>query len=107
MSLDGFVAGPNDSPENSLGDGGDRLFKWYFSGGATHGDRHCQHADGSAAGNRPADQLFRIQREIRLAGGSRNGTRNCRGGDFVPRIAFSKKQNSPTIFRRAVLYRGF
>ncbi len=32
MSLDGFVAGPNDGPENSLGDGGDRLFKWYFSG---------------------------------------------------------------------------
>jgi dihydrofolate reductase len=36
MSLDGFVAGPNDGPENSLGDGGDRLFKWYFSGDATH-----------------------------------------------------------------------
>jgi dihydrofolate reductase len=34
MSLDGFVAGPNDSPDNSLGDGGDRLFKWYFSGDA-------------------------------------------------------------------------
>ena len=32
MSLDGFVAGPNDGPENSLGDGGDRLFQWYFSG---------------------------------------------------------------------------
>ena len=32
MSLDGFIAGPNDSPENPLGDGGDRLFKWYFSG---------------------------------------------------------------------------
>lgn len=32
MSLDGFVAGPNDSPENGLGDGGDALFKWYFSG---------------------------------------------------------------------------
>ena len=32
VSLDGFVAGPNDSPENALGDGGDRLFKWYFSG---------------------------------------------------------------------------
>ncbi len=36
MSLDGFVAGPNDSPDNALGDGGDRLFKWYFSGDATH-----------------------------------------------------------------------
>jgi dihydrofolate reductase len=32
MSLDGFVAGPNDGPENGLGDGGDRLFKWYFTG---------------------------------------------------------------------------
>jgi dihydrofolate reductase len=32
MSLDGFVAGPNDGPENGLGDGGDKLFTWYFSG---------------------------------------------------------------------------
>jgi dihydrofolate reductase len=32
MSLDGFVAGPNAGPENGLGDGGDRLFKWFFSG---------------------------------------------------------------------------
>jgi dihydrofolate reductase len=32
MSLDGYVAGPNDSPENGLGDGGEGLFKWYFSG---------------------------------------------------------------------------
>ena len=32
MSLDVFVAGPNDGPENGLGDGGDRLFEWYFSG---------------------------------------------------------------------------
>jgi dihydrofolate reductase len=31
-SVDGFVAGPNDSPENGLGDGGDALFSWYFSG---------------------------------------------------------------------------
>lgn len=32
VSLDGFVAGPNDSPEKGLGDGGEALFKWYFSG---------------------------------------------------------------------------
>jgi dihydrofolate reductase len=32
MSLDGFVAGPNDGPENGLGDGGNGLFTWYFSG---------------------------------------------------------------------------
>jgi dihydrofolate reductase len=32
MSLDGFVAGPNDGPENPLGDGGEWLFAWYGSG---------------------------------------------------------------------------
>src|SRR4026208_151334 len=32
MSLDGFVAGPNDGPENGLGDGGEGLFNWYFNG---------------------------------------------------------------------------
>jgi dihydrofolate reductase len=32
MSLDGFVAGPNDGPENGLGDGGEQLFHWYNSG---------------------------------------------------------------------------
>jgi dihydrofolate reductase len=32
MSLDGFIAGPNDNPDNGLGDRGDVLFKWYSSG---------------------------------------------------------------------------
>ena len=32
ISLDGFVAGPNDGPENGLGDGSERLFQWYYSG---------------------------------------------------------------------------
>ena len=32
VSLDGFVAGPNDNPDNGLGDGGDALFNWYFGG---------------------------------------------------------------------------
>ncbi len=32
VSLDGFVAGPNDNPDNGLGDGGEALFRWYDSG---------------------------------------------------------------------------
>ncbi len=32
MSLDGFIAGPNDGPERPLGEGGERIFAWYFSG---------------------------------------------------------------------------
>jgi dihydrofolate reductase len=32
MSLDGFIAGPNDGPQSPLGEGGERLFAWYSSG---------------------------------------------------------------------------
>jgi dihydrofolate reductase len=32
MSLDGFIAGPNVSLENGLGDGGERLHDWIFAG---------------------------------------------------------------------------
>jgi dihydrofolate reductase len=32
MSLDGYIAGPNDGPGNPLGDGGQALFAWYSSG---------------------------------------------------------------------------
>lgn len=32
VSLDGFVAGSNDSPDNGLGDGGERLHDWVFNG---------------------------------------------------------------------------
>jgi dihydrofolate reductase len=32
MSIDGFVAGPNEGPDNGLGDGGHRLHEWAFAG---------------------------------------------------------------------------
>ena len=32
MSLDSFIAGPNDGPGQPLGEGGERLFAWYSSG---------------------------------------------------------------------------
>ena len=31
MSLDGFIAGPNEGPGNGLGDGGPRLHEWAFT----------------------------------------------------------------------------
>jgi dihydrofolate reductase len=33
MSLDGFIAGPNEGPDNGLGDGGERLHDWAIPGG--------------------------------------------------------------------------
>jgi dihydrofolate reductase len=32
MSLDGFIAGPNEGPGNGLGDGGHRLHEWVMTG---------------------------------------------------------------------------
>ena len=31
MSLDGYIAGPNDEPGNPGGDGFDRLHEWYVT----------------------------------------------------------------------------
>ena len=31
ISLDGFIAGPNEGPGNGLGDGGHRLHEWFLS----------------------------------------------------------------------------
>jgi dihydrofolate reductase len=33
MSLDGFIAGPNEGPDNGLGDGGHRLHEWAMADG--------------------------------------------------------------------------
>ena len=33
VSVDGFVAGPNEGPDNGLGDGGHRLHEWLMTGG--------------------------------------------------------------------------
>jgi dihydrofolate reductase len=35
MSLDGFVAGPNETPDNGLGDNGRRLHWWFSKGRGT------------------------------------------------------------------------
>ncbi len=37
MSLDGFVAGPNDGPGQPLGEGGERLFEWFSAGDTEYG----------------------------------------------------------------------
>ena len=36
MSLDGFIAGPNERPDNGLGDGGHRLHEWVLAGADDH-----------------------------------------------------------------------
>jgi dihydrofolate reductase len=50
MSLDGFVAGPNDRPGNGLGDGGERLHEWVVATAAwrrEHGLEGGEHSEES------------------------------------------------------------
>lgn len=58
MSLDGFIAGPNASPENGLGDGGARLHEWLFH----------EPVRGSGIPNRPAGTNGDVYGELLATG---------------------------------------
>jgi dihydrofolate reductase len=63
MSLDGFVAGPNETPDHGLGDGGQRLHDWLIADAgpeADGGDEHLQRSiRGSISGvNRQVVEEF-------------------------------------------------
>ena len=45
MSLDGFIAGPNERPDNGLGDGGHRLHEWALTGADADADADRKRAD--------------------------------------------------------------
>jgi hypothetical protein len=63
MSLDGFIAGPDEGPGNGLGDGGHRLHEWAMTGGDVDleaarrsGGVNCQVVEEFMRGRRrPAD----------------------------------------------------
>jgi dihydrofolate reductase len=46
MSLDGFITGPNERPDNPLGDGGHRLHEWFMP----HADADHKEVSGRLAG---------------------------------------------------------
>ena len=49
MSVDGYIAGPNDGPGNGLGDGGERLHYWVFGGPWTYAAPQGEPAGEDAA----------------------------------------------------------
>jgi dihydrofolate reductase len=46
MSLDGFIAGPNEGPGNGLGDGGHRLHEWFAAGADADHDATARRLPG-------------------------------------------------------------
>src|SRR6186713_2218303 len=50
MSLDGFIAGPNEGPGNGLGDGGHRLHQWALPDGGLEAIRRAGGVNGQIVG---------------------------------------------------------
>jgi dihydrofolate reductase len=55
MSLDGFIAGPNERPDNGLGDGGHRLHEWFWGSEPT---------DASGVPGRPSGVNGQVMDEV-------------------------------------------
>ena len=54
VSVDGFIAGPDDGPEQGLGAGGERLHAWLRDGGA----EPAEHRPADAANGRVFDEMM-------------------------------------------------
>ena len=74
MSLDGFIAGPNQTVEQPLGEGGDRLHEWIY-GLETFRERH-----GETGGTRNADDDV-LRESIDATGAVLMGRRMFSGGE--------------------------
>lgn len=89
MSLDGFITGPNEGPDNGLGDGGERLHEWIFQG---RGDHPKQAVGGLGGVNRQIVNEFMSTGAV-IAG---RGTFEAAGGwggdhhDGVPIYVLSR-----------------
>jgi dihydrofolate reductase len=56
MSLDGFIAGPNEGPGNGLGDGGDRLHEWWPPG--AEADREANSGPRAGVNGQVVDEFM-------------------------------------------------
>jgi dihydrofolate reductase len=101
MSLDGFITGPNESPDNPLGDGGHRLHEWALGPDAEQAEHHGQALDRLSGADREVWEEMMSTGAV-LAG---RGTFEPAGGwngdhhDGVPIFILSRHEPSPEFAR--------
>ena len=88
MSLDGFIAGPNESLDNGLGDGGHRLHEWFMTGGDASisrpsAVRAASTARSSTSSCRPARSSRAGGPSSRPAAGAATTTTACRSSSSL------------------------
>jgi dihydrofolate reductase len=95
MSLDGFIAGPNERPDNGLGDGGERLHQWVLPGADAD---HKQISDLGGVNGQVVDEFMSTGAVV--AG---RGTFEPAGGwggdhhDGVPIWVYSRSEPDPEL----------
>lgn len=101
MSLDGFITGPNEGPDNALGDGGHRLHEWALGPDADQIEHHGQALDRLSGPDREVFEEIMSTGAV-LAG---RGTFEPAGGwsgdhhDGVPIFILSRHEPSPEFAR--------
>jgi dihydrofolate reductase len=100
MSLDGFITGPNEGPDNALGDGGHRLHDWALGTDADQTGKHGLALDLSGADREVVEEM--MSTGAVLAG---RGTFEPAGGwngdhhDGVPIFILSRHEPGPEFAR--------
>ena len=92
VSLDGFAAGPNQSVDNPIGEGGDRLHEWMFAADRPEADADA--VDEILGGVGRTSWAARC-----LAAATGPGTRP--GGDGGARILPTTRRSSSSLTTRA------
>ena len=99
MSLDGFIAGPDDGPGNGLGDDGHRLHAWLADGGVDPASYRPADASGTVFDELMATGAVVVGRRTFEIAGSWNGdhhddvpifvlTRRPEGGRAWPNVTY-------------------
>ena len=103
MSVDGFIAGPHDGPDNGLGDGGHRLHEWLLIGADSDHKRIVDRLDGvdrEIVGELMSTGAVVVgRRTFELAGGW-NGDHH----DGVPIFVLSRRPPDPAMRHPGVTY---
>jgi dihydrofolate reductase len=101
MSLDGFIAGPNESPDNPLGDGGHRLHEWGLGTDADQTESHGHAVDRLSGADREVFEEMLSTGAVLAGRGTFEPADGWNGDhhDGVPIFILSRNEPSPEFAR--------
>jgi dihydrofolate reductase len=101
MSLDGFITGPNEGPDNALGDGGHRLHEWALGPDAEQPGNLGQAVDRLSGADREIWEEMMLTGAVLAGRGTFEPADGWNGDhhDGVPIFILSRHEPSPEFAR--------